>query len=101
MATEYIFWEERLPEILVRFGEPVFVQTKNKLTFAPEWWTTFFEKKLTDCQDSLSQESQNRQPVDFETVLRGGAGQGGIYDFWRAAKARWHGHDFRPEHGRK
>ena len=40
-------------------------------------------------------------PADFEILLRGGAGQGGIYDWWRSFKSKWRGETFRKEHGDK
>ena len=52
-------------------------------------------------QDALAAEAQRREPDDFQTVLRGGAGQGGVYDWWRAAKAKLRGEKFRKEHGTK
>jgi 1-acyl-sn-glycerol-3-phosphate acyltransferase len=101
MATEFVFWEERLPEILVRFGEPVEVTAKHALTFDAKYWTALFEQKMADTQDALAAAAQRRDPDEFQTVLRGGAGQGGIYDWWRAAKAKMRGEDFRKEHGTK
>jgi 1-acyl-sn-glycerol-3-phosphate acyltransferase len=101
MATEFVFWEERLPEILVHFGEPVEVSRQPGKAFTPECWTLLFEKKLESAQDALAAAAQRRDPQDFETVLRGGAGQGGIYDWWRALRARLQGEHFRREHGTK
>jgi hypothetical protein len=100
-ATEYVFWEERLPEILVRFGEPVLIQNQHRSAFASKDWTTLFEEKLADTQGALAAEAQRRNPVDFQVVLRGGAGQGGIYDLWRSFKSKWRGEIFRKEHGEK
>ena len=48
-AVEYVFWEERLPEILVRFGEPVEVRREHAAAFEPKYWTRLFEEKL-DCR---------------------------------------------------
>ena len=101
LAMEYVFWEERLPEILVRFGEAVEVRREHAAAFYPAYWTALFEENLTATQDALAVEAQRRDPLDFLPLLRGGAGQGGIYDVWRAAKARWRGQPFNPEHGRK
>jgi 1-acyl-sn-glycerol-3-phosphate acyltransferase len=101
MATEFIFWEERLPEILVRFGEPVEVGAEPAPAYAAKDWTTFFEQKLEAIQDALATEAKRRNPDEFQIVLRGGAGQGGIYDWWRSAKAKLRGQDFRKEHGTK
>ena len=100
-AAEYVFWEERLPEILVRFGEPVVIQTQHRSAFASNDWTKLFEEKLADTQGALAAEAQRRDPADFQVVLRGGAGQAGIYDLWRLFKSKWRGEIFRKEHGDK
>lgn len=101
MATEYVFWEERLPEILVRFGEPVRVGSTHTADFDAKYWNVFFEQKLAVTQDALAAEVLRREAGDFQILLRGGAGQGGVYDWWRAAKAKWRGEKFRREHGTK
>ncbi len=101
LAIEYVFWEERLPEILVRFGEPTVSGGDHRPQPSPEAWTSFFERELARTQDALAKESQRRCPEDFECLLRGGAGQGGIYDLWRAFKAAWRGESFQKEHGTK
>ncbi len=100
-VAEYVFWEERLPEILVRFGEPVEVRREPTSALTPDGWTQQFEQKLQAAQDALSIESQRRDPTAFQTLLSGGAGQGGIYDWWRALKAKVRGEAFNREHGRK
>lgn len=102
MATEFVFWEERLPEILVRFGAPVEIKRGEPgVYFDAKSWTSWLEQKLTATQDALAAEAQRRNPEDFQVVLSGGAGQGGIYDWWRAAKAKLRGEPFRKEHGAK
>ena len=100
-AAEYVFWEERLPEILVRFGEPVEIQGGRNAAFDAKYFTTLFEQKLTATQNALAADAQRRNPADFQMVLRGGAGQGGIYDLWRSFKAKLRGETFRKEHGDK
>lgn len=100
MASEFVFWEERLPEILVRFGEPIELAAPDERKDA-ESWTTLFEQKLEEVQDALAAESQRRDPNDFQTILRGHAGQGGIYDWYRAVKAKFRGETFVREHGAK
>ena len=101
MATEFVFWEERLPEILVRFGEPVEVRAEHAAAFDAKYWTTLFEQKMAATQDALAAAAQRRNPDEFQIVLRCGAGQGGVYDWWRAAKAKMRGEPFRKEHGTK
>jgi 1-acyl-sn-glycerol-3-phosphate acyltransferase len=101
MAAEFVFWEERLPEILVRFGEPIEVHGKHATSLTHDDWAALFEQTLAANQDALSLETQRRNPSDFTMLLHGGAGQGGVYDFWRAVKARLRGECFRKEHGTK
>jgi hypothetical protein len=88
-------------ELLVRFGEPVVIQTQQRSAFAAKYWTKLFEDKLTDTQVALAAEAQRRNPADFQVVLRGGAGQGGLYDLWSSFKSKWRGEIFRKEHGDK
>ena len=101
VVAEYVFWEERLPAILVRFGEPVEVRAGNRAGFDTKDWTTLFERKLTETQDALAVEAQRRNGNDFQMMLRGGAGQGGVYDWWRGLIAKLRGESFRKEHGNK
>ncbi len=100
MASEFVYWEERLPEILVRFGAPIEVDASKDERDA-ETWTRLFETSLEKTQDALAAESLRRHSGEFETVLRGRAGQGGIYDWYRAARARLRGERFTREHGAK
>ena len=95
MASEFVFWEERLPEILVRFGEPI---ATDQITDG-ESGTELFERKLEAVQDALAADVKRRDPRDFQIVLRGRAGQGGVYDWYRAAKAKLRGEKFVREHG--
>ena len=101
MATEFVFWEERLPEILVRCGRPLEIQPGDGGRRSPAEWTDLLEQRMELAQDTLALEAQRRDPADFDSLLRGGAGQGGIYDLWRALKAGCRGQTFAREHGRK
>lgn len=101
MAVEFAFWEERLPEILVRFGEPIEIRRGNTCALAPGYWTDLFEHKLEAVQDALSFEAKRRDPAKFQPLLHGGAGQGGVYDWWRAFQAGLRGRTFNPQHGGK
>jgi 1-acyl-sn-glycerol-3-phosphate acyltransferase len=101
VAIEYGFWEERLPEILVRFGEPVDVRFGDDPNFDAKSWASLFEQKLADTQDALALDSRRRNPADFHRVLHGNSGQGGTYDWWRSLTAKYRGESFTKEHGRK
>lgn len=100
-AMEYVFWEERLPEILVRFGEAVEVGGKQSNPGNARFWTLEFEQRLCATQDALAAEAKGRHAKDFQIVLRGGAGQGGVYDLWKWLRTRLNGERFRKEHGTK
>jgi hypothetical protein len=97
LASEFVFWEERLPEILIRFGEPI---SSDDIRDA-ESGTILFEQRLEAVQDALAVEAKRRDPNDFQIILHGRAGQGGIYDWYRAAKAKVRGGTFRREHGER
>jgi len=101
LAVEYVFWEERLPEILVRFGGPVAVNHKIAAAQPAAEWTKYLERRMQENQDALAAEVQRRNPASFEMILRGGAGQGGVYDWWRSVVARCRGKSFQREHGEK
>lgn len=95
LALEYPFWNERFPEALARFGEPVFLSEKR----APAEWTALLEERLAATQDALAAEALSRDPDRFEALIGGHAGVGGIYDVWRRLRAGLRGERFRPEHG--
>lgn len=96
IAFEYAFWNERFPEAFACIGEPVFVEGDK----TPAAWSECFAAALERTQDALSQRVQMRDPACFESLIKGRAGIGGIYDLWRAAKAKALGRKFEPEHGR-
>jgi 1-acyl-sn-glycerol-3-phosphate acyltransferase len=97
LAIEYPFWEERSPEALARFGEPVRVEARKARTVAD--WNALLELQLRAAQDGLAQQAIRRDLKDFEILLRGRAGVGGVYDLWRRLRARLRGEVFSPEHG--
>lgn len=98
LALEYLFWEERFPEVLIRFGEVVMVNTGRGIRSAAEW-THLLTKSLEATQDALAIEAQRRDKNDFDILLRGRAGAGGIYDLWRSLRAWSSGEQFRRGHG--
>ena len=97
LALEYPFWEERLPEALARFGEPIFIASENGRSSAQ--WTTLLAQRLEAAQDALAFDARQRDRAAFEILLGGSAGVGGVYDMWRSLRARLRGEQFRREHG--
>ena len=94
LALDYPFWNESRPEILLRFGEPLYSSREGSV---PEW-TTRLERALTETMDALAAESVTRNPALFTPLLRGFAGIGGIYDVWRRLRATLAGRRFDPSH---
>ncbi len=86
LAMEFPFWDDRYPEALVRFGEPLIVRDGREQS--ADAWTARIAEHLESTQDALRSEAILRSPACFETMLGGGAGFRGIYSFWRALKAR-------------
>lgn len=96
LTLEYPFWEERFAEALARFGEPVDVSALKP--HRPGAITALLAARLEAAQDALAGEAQRRRREDFEILVRGNAGVGGVYDLWRRLRARARGERFRPEH---
>jgi hypothetical protein len=96
LALEYPFWDERCPEALARFGEPVLIGSSKDRSGA--YWMERIEASLEAAQDDLVFDALSRNPRAFETLLLGNVGIGGIYDRWRRLWAWFHGRRFRAEH---
>ncbi len=97
LALEYLFWDERLPEVLCRFGRPIVIKKKQALMTSE--WVERIQTSLTSAQDALRDDALSRDPSRFETLLQGKVAIGGIYDCGRRLQARRLGERFRPEHG--
>lgn len=87
LAMEYVFWEERLPVCLVALGSPQFVEQH------PDWkkdqWGEQLQHQLRSTQNRLKQLAIARRSQPFDNLLRGNAGAGWFYDFFRRLKF-WH-----------
>jgi 1-acyl-sn-glycerol-3-phosphate acyltransferase len=101
VALEYVHWEERLPEILVRFGTPLRLGRRESLAFDAAIWTGLFRDRLEAAQDALADDSRNRAADRFTTLISGRAGQGGIYDVWRRTRSWLEGTPFELRHGNR
>jgi 1-acyl-sn-glycerol-3-phosphate acyltransferase len=97
LALEYPFWEERYPEALARFGEPIPIGHGGGCSVVE--WMSRIEAGLTRAQDALAADARQRRAEAFETLVGGKAGVGGVYDLWRRLKALLTGRRFRAEHG--
>lgn len=99
LAVEYVFWEERLPEVLIRFGQPIDLSSRGDRAMRAGLWTRLFEERLAEVQDALAADAKSRDVDRFETLLVGREGVSLTYDAWRRCLARWKGVAFKPGHG--
>ncbi len=78
-AMEYPFWEERSPECLCWFGQPVAVHWGHAQPRSKQTWLECFTQHLRDAQRCLAEASVARDAARFEVLLRGKGGSG---SFW-------------------
>jgi 1-acyl-sn-glycerol-3-phosphate acyltransferase len=96
LAVEYSFWNERAPEALARFGEPLHIADHPGLS--GKEWTQLIEEALTRTLDTLNAEGIARDPGTFTELVSGRTGVGGMFDRWRRLKAWVRGEAFDPSH---
>jgi 1-acyl-sn-glycerol-3-phosphate acyltransferase len=83
LAIEYTFWDERLPEALLRFGKPVRIEAAE----SGERATLRLEAGLAEVMEELKVASMARDAGAFRVLLRGGRGAGGFYGVGRRLRA--------------
>ena len=96
IAIEYPFWNERLPEALVRCGAPFHSDDEHGATAGE--WCALLERRLEETLDALREDGLSRDPDRFVTLLRGRTGVGVVYDLWRRFKATLRGERFHASH---
>jgi 1-acyl-sn-glycerol-3-phosphate acyltransferase len=96
LAIEYPFWQERFPEALAHFGEPIPIGHGRDRTVTE--WMGRIESGLAAAQDELAAAAQKRDPEAFEVLIGGKTGVGGVYDLWRRARALLSGQRFESAH---
>ena len=95
VALEYPFWNERRPEALARFGEPIEVDSRSR---SVDEWTMIFTQRLEATMDQLAADAAGRDAARFQTLVRGRTGVGGVYDLGRRIKAALRGESFHAGH---
>lgn len=93
LAIEYVFWDERLPETLLHFGEPVRVQGQSV-----EEVQSLLEAALLNTMETLKGEAMARNPAAFSLVHDGTVGTGGFYELGQRMLATMRRRRFQPEH---
>jgi 1-acyl-sn-glycerol-3-phosphate acyltransferase len=105
LAIDYFHGVERLPEVAVRFGEPIEVASEGTRRIEsgrpPRHLGGYssFENALEQTQDQLAEDVMHRSTRPLSSLLSGRSGIGGIYDLWRRANATLRGRHFEAGHG--
>lgn len=95
MAIEYPFWNERLPEALIGFGDAAVMGADVPGT------SNLHETlvaSLTSAMDRLRDTAIDRDATRFVKVFEGTVGVGGVYDVGRRVKAWSRGRRFDAAH---
>lgn len=98
LAIEYVFWDERLPECLIRFGAPIDLAACD---WSKTVWHDELSKRLRANQADLAKLVIARDSDPFEPLLRGTKGAGRFYDSFRRLRTLFRGEKFKAEHGEK
>jgi hypothetical protein len=97
VAIEYVFWQERTPEVLVELGEPL--RALRTCSRSKGEWQVLLEARLAEAQQALAAKAVARDPRPFDVLIDGTVGVGRVYDGLRRLRARWRGQPFDPRHG--
>ncbi|MDX6805738.1 lysophospholipid acyltransferase family protein [Terrihabitans rhizophilus] len=97
LALDYVFWDERKPELLVRFGEATTAAELRARSSRER--LALLEQALEESMDRLAAEAISRNADLFTPLEAGRTGVGGVYDLWRRARAGLSGERFTGTHG--
>ena len=94
LAIEYPFWDERLPECLLRFGTVMRVSVGESAENVEARLIAALETTM----DALQEMALRRDAREFALVLGGAAGVGGFYALGEQLKGLVAGKPYRAEH---
>lgn len=97
VALEYPFWNEKNPEALIHFGNPI-SGSQSRRSLSTGQLTNRVADRLTETLDELAAVSQSRDPGRFDSIIAGSSGVGGSYDLLRRARAWIKGESFDAAH---
>lgn len=97
VAIEYVYWNERLPEILINIGEPL--EIADGAMEDARTWTNLLSYAMAATLDELAMLTMDRDSESFETILSGKSGIGGIYEFWKRFACAITGRTYYHDHG--
>lgn len=93
LAIEYTFWDERLPEVLLRFGEPMRMSGASA-----DEATARLEASLAAVMAELKEAAMSREAGRFSVLVQGGRGTGGMYAVVRRLRGMFGGGAVREDH---
>lgn len=94
LAIEYPFWDERLPETLLCFAEPVLVGNGESTESVQQRALIALETAMAE----LEAEALTRSAAGFEVLAAGGLGTGGFYALGKRIMALVTGRPYVAEH---
>jgi len=94
LAIEYPFWDERLPETLLAFAEPVRVVAGEDAESVQARAVAALEGAMQE----MARRAIARRPDGFEVLAQGSLGAGGFYALCKRAKAWLTRRPYVPEH---
>jgi 1-acyl-sn-glycerol-3-phosphate acyltransferase len=94
LAIEYPFFDERLPECLLHFGEAQHIAPGDAADEIDGCLTSALEATM----DTLQQMALRRDPALFTTMAEGTVGAGGFYAIGQRIKSAILRRPYRPEH---
>ncbi len=97
LALDYAFWDERQPEVFLRFG--VGVPAAALTGLGRDAVRDRLAAALESTMDALAADVVERDASAFQTLIAGRVGVGGVYDLWRRARAALTGGTFQAAHG--
>jgi 1-acyl-sn-glycerol-3-phosphate acyltransferase len=97
VCIEYVFWNERLPEILVNIGEPLEIADGSMED--ARTWTNLLSYATAATLDELAMLAMDRDPEAFTTILTGSGGIGGVYEMWKRFTSAVTGRPYYHDHG--
>lgn len=99
LALEYVFWDERLPACLLRFGEAM--SLAEHPSRSKTQWSEELTTRLRTNQSQLAALAVARATEPFENLLRGKQGASGAYDLARRLRSWLSLKKFDAAHGDK
>ncbi|MCC2667895.1 MAG: 1-acyl-sn-glycerol-3-phosphate acyltransferase [Armatimonadetes bacterium] len=97
VALDYVFWDEKRPEVLVHFGEPFPVTGGRGMAVRP--LLRDLEQRLETSLDLLAAVRTSRDPSRCQVLLHGRSGISPVYDSIRHSIARLRGQPLEASHG--